>query len=34
MRLDVEYVRRRSMKLDLWILLRTLPAVMARKGAY
>lgn len=34
MRLDVEYVRRRSMKLDMWILLRTLPAVIARKGAY
>ena len=34
MRLDVDYVRRRSMKLDLWILLRTLPAVIARKGAY
>jgi len=34
MRLDVEYVRRRGMKLDLWILLRTLPAVIARKGAY
>ena len=34
MRLDVEYVRRRSMQLDLWILLRTLPAVIARKGAY
>lgn len=34
MRLDLEYVRRRSMGLDLWILLRTLPAVIARKGAY
>lgn len=34
MRLDVEYIRRRSMKLDLWILFQTLPAVMARKGAY
>jgi exopolysaccharide biosynthesis polyprenyl glycosylphosphotransferase len=34
MRLDVEYVRRRSLNLDAWILLRTLPAVIARKGAY
>ncbi len=34
MRLDLEYIRRRSMRLDLWILLRTLPAVIARKGAY
>lgn len=34
MRLDLEYVRRRSMGLDIDILLRTLPAVIARKGAY
>jgi exopolysaccharide biosynthesis polyprenyl glycosylphosphotransferase len=34
MRLDVEYVERRSMGLDLKILLGTLPAVIARKGAY
>ena len=34
MRLDLEYLRRRSLGLDLWILLRTLPAVIARKGAY
>jgi len=34
MRLDLEYVRRRSMRLDIDILLRTLPAVIARKGAY
>lgn len=34
MRLDLEYVRRRCFKLDLWILLQTLPAVIARKGAY
>ena len=26
--LDVEYVRRRSLRLDLWILLHTLPAVL------
>jgi len=34
MRLDLEYVRRRSLALDLKILLGTLPAVIARKGAY
>lgn len=34
MRLDLEYVRRRGMRLDLWIIFRTLPAVIARKGAY
>ena len=34
MRLDIEYVERRSAALDLAILLRTLPAVIARKGAY
>jgi len=34
MRLDLQYVRRRSVQLDLWIVLRTLPAVIARKGAY
>ncbi|MHB8079714.1 MAG: sugar transferase [Candidatus Krumholzibacteriia bacterium] len=34
MSLDLEYVRRRSSGLDLWILGRTLPAVIERKGAY
>jgi len=34
MRLDLEYVQRRSTMLDIEILLRTLPAVIARKGAY
>jgi exopolysaccharide biosynthesis polyprenyl glycosylphosphotransferase len=34
MRLDLEYVRRRSLHMDLYILFRTLPAVIARKGAY
>jgi lipopolysaccharide/colanic/teichoic acid biosynthesis glycosyltransferase len=34
MRLDLEYVRRRGMRLDLWIIFRTMPAVIARKGAY
>jgi len=34
MRLDLEYVRRRGLRLDVWIVLHTLPAVIARKGAY
>ena len=34
MRLDLEYVRTRGWRTDLKILLRTLPAVIARKGAY
>jgi lipopolysaccharide/colanic/teichoic acid biosynthesis glycosyltransferase len=34
MALDREYVRRRSFGFDLQILLRTLPAVIERKGAY
>jgi exopolysaccharide biosynthesis polyprenyl glycosylphosphotransferase len=34
MRLDIEYIRRQSLGLDLKILLRTLPAVLSRKGAY
>jgi exopolysaccharide biosynthesis polyprenyl glycosylphosphotransferase len=34
MRLDREYIRRRGFKTDLWILCQTLPAVIARKGAY
>jgi lipopolysaccharide/colanic/teichoic acid biosynthesis glycosyltransferase len=32
-RLDVEYARRQSFLFDLWILLRTVPAVLSRKGA-
>jgi lipopolysaccharide/colanic/teichoic acid biosynthesis glycosyltransferase len=32
--LDLEYVRHRSMRLDLWILLKTVPAVLSRRGAY
>ena len=32
-RLDIEYVQRRSLFLDLWILLRTLPAVLEGGGA-
>jgi lipopolysaccharide/colanic/teichoic acid biosynthesis glycosyltransferase len=31
--LDVEYVQRRSLHLNLWILLRTLPAVVTSRGA-
>ena len=32
--LDIEYVRRRSLLLDLKILLQTLPAVLSGRGAY
>jgi exopolysaccharide biosynthesis polyprenyl glycosylphosphotransferase len=31
--LDLEYVRRWSLRLDLWILLRTVPAVLTARGA-
>jgi lipopolysaccharide/colanic/teichoic acid biosynthesis glycosyltransferase len=34
MRLDLDYVRTRGLRTDLGIVLRTLPAVIARKGAY
>ncbi|MCP4571993.1 MAG: sugar transferase [bacterium] len=34
MELDQEYVRTRGLRTDLHILLRTLPAVIERKGAY
>jgi exopolysaccharide biosynthesis polyprenyl glycosylphosphotransferase len=34
MRLDLEYVRKRSYVTDLKIMVQTLPAVIARKGAY
>ncbi len=34
MALDREYVRRHSLRFDFWILFRTLPAVIERKGAY
>lgn len=33
-RLDITYVRNRSMRLDLSILLRTIPAVLFQRGAY
>jgi lipopolysaccharide/colanic/teichoic acid biosynthesis glycosyltransferase len=31
--LDLEYVRRRSLLLNVWILVRTIPAVLTRRGA-
>jgi lipopolysaccharide/colanic/teichoic acid biosynthesis glycosyltransferase len=31
--LDVEYIRRRSVWLNVWILLRTMPAVLSMRGA-
>ncbi len=34
MRLDMEYLKQRSFRTDLLILLKTIPAVIARKGAY
>jgi lipopolysaccharide/colanic/teichoic acid biosynthesis glycosyltransferase len=34
MRLDLEYINRRSLRLDVRILMRTIPAVLSREGAY
>ncbi len=34
MRLDLEYIRNRSLITDMKIMLKTIPAVIARKGAY
>jgi len=34
MRLDLEYLRTRSLRTDLLIFLKTIPAVIRRKGAY
>ena len=34
MRLDLEYIKHQSLRLDLTILLRTIPAVLSREGAY
>jgi lipopolysaccharide/colanic/teichoic acid biosynthesis glycosyltransferase len=31
--LDIEYVERRSVRLNLWIIMRTLPAVLSARGA-
>ena len=33
-RLDIAYVRQRSLLLDLWILICTVPCVLAQRGAY
>jgi lipopolysaccharide/colanic/teichoic acid biosynthesis glycosyltransferase len=33
MAMDLEYIDHRSIGLDLWILLRTIPAVLSRRGA-
>lgn len=33
-RLDVDYVARKGLALDLWLLLRTIPAVACSRGAY
>lgn len=33
-RMDIDYIRRRSIALDSWLLLKTFQAVFARKGAY
>ena len=33
-RLDVDYARRRSLWLNVWILLRTVPAVLGARGAW
>ncbi len=32
--LDLDYIDRQSLALDLWILLRTIPAVLSGRGAY
>jgi exopolysaccharide production protein ExoY len=32
--LDLEYVRRRSLAFDVWILIRTVPAVLSQRGAF
>jgi lipopolysaccharide/colanic/teichoic acid biosynthesis glycosyltransferase len=34
MRLDLEYLRTRSLWTDLMIVAKTIPAVMTRRGAY
>ncbi|MBD3179547.1 MAG: sugar transferase [Candidatus Latescibacteria bacterium] len=34
MRLDLEYIKKRSIKTDLKIIFKTFPAVIARKGAF
>ena len=32
--LDLDYIRRRSLALDLWILLKAIPAILRGEGAY
>jgi lipopolysaccharide/colanic/teichoic acid biosynthesis glycosyltransferase len=32
--LDVEYARRRSLRLNLWTIARTVPAVLGARGAW
>jgi lipopolysaccharide/colanic/teichoic acid biosynthesis glycosyltransferase len=34
MRLDIAYMSRRSLRTDFIIFLKTIPAVIARRGAY
>jgi lipopolysaccharide/colanic/teichoic acid biosynthesis glycosyltransferase len=34
MRLDIQYIQTMSLRTDLKILLRTIPAVLSREGAY
>ena len=34
MRMDLRYIRRRTLKLDLWILWRTPLAILLGRGAY
>lgn len=34
MRLDLEYIRRWSLWFDIWLLMRTVPAVLSTRGAY
>ena len=34
MRLDLEYIRRWSLWFDIWLLIRTIPAVVSARGAY
>jgi lipopolysaccharide/colanic/teichoic acid biosynthesis glycosyltransferase len=33
-KIDIQYVRNRCLALDLWIILRTIPAVLSGRGAY
>jgi lipopolysaccharide/colanic/teichoic acid biosynthesis glycosyltransferase len=34
MKLDLEYIDTWSLKLDLWIILKTVPAVLSGRGAH